>query len=159
MEVELKRFTAELRQVPGMNAAYFNLPFNPVEVYGKRHMIKVRATIDGVPYRGSLVDMGFGTCLGVTQEIRKIIGKNPGDLVEVTLEPDLEERTIEIPEDLASVLYENTAAAQWFHSLSYTNRKEFVNWITGAKKQETREIRLAKTIELLLSKKKNPSDK
>jgi hypothetical protein len=46
MEVELKKFTAELRQVPGMNAACFNLPFNPIEVYGKRHMIKVRATID-----------------------------------------------------------------------------------------------------------------
>ncbi|GEM_PF-6328918 len=46
MEVEVKKFSAELRQVPGMNAAYFNLPFNPVEIYGKRYMIKVRATID-----------------------------------------------------------------------------------------------------------------
>ena len=122
-------------------------------------MIKVRATIDGVPYRGSLVDMGYGTCLGVTQEIRKIIGKNPGDLVEVTLEPDLEERTIAVPEDLATGLSENPDAAQWFHSLSFTNRKEFVHWITGTKKQETRAARLSKTINLLLLKKKNPSDK
>lgn len=46
MEVEVKKFSAKLQQVPEMNAAYFNLPYYPVEVYGKRHMIKVRATID-----------------------------------------------------------------------------------------------------------------
>ena len=43
-------------------------------------------------------------------------------------------------------------------TLSHSNRKEYVKWITDAKRQETREKRLEKIIELLLNKKKNPSD-
>ena len=118
----------------------------------------MKATIDGEPYRGSLVDMGLGTMLGVNQSIRKKIGKNPGDLVHVTLEEDHDERTVEVPDDLAGLLRNNPRAEEFFLILSYSNRKEYVTWILSAKREETRQARLSKTIEMLILKKKNPSD-
>jgi Bacteriocin-protection, YdeI or OmpD-Associated/Domain of unknown function (DUF1905) len=154
-----KEFDTELLKIPDLDAAYFCLPFDPIKEYGRKSHIKVKATIDGELYRGSLVDMGWGTFLGVTQAVRKKIGKNPGDIVHVTLEEDQEERIIEVPGDLADLFRIHPQAGEFFSCLSYTNRKEYVNWILSAKREETRKSRLAKTMELLLLKKKNPSDK
>jgi len=154
-----KEFETELLKIPDMDAAYICLPFDAVKEYGRKSHIKVKATIDGELYRGSLVDMGLGTMLGITQAVRKKIGKNPGDTVHVTLEEDHDERKVEVPGDLADLFRSNPQTGEFFSTLSYTNRKEYVNWILSAKRDETRKIRLAKTIELLLLKKKNPSDK
>ncbi len=154
-----REFDTELLKIQDMDAAYFCIPFDPIKEYGRKSHIKVKATIDGEPYRGSLVDMGFGTMLGVTQAVRRKIGKNPGDTVHVTLEEDHDERKIEVPGDLAELFRSNPQAGEFFSNLSYTNRKEYVNWILSAKRDETRKSRLAKIIELLLMKKKNPSDK
>jgi uncharacterized protein YdeI (YjbR/CyaY-like superfamily) len=49
-------------------------------------------------------------------------------------------------------LVENTAAYDFFNTLSYTNRKEYVRWITSAKMAETRDKRLNNAISLLLDK-------
>jgi hypothetical protein len=154
-----KEFDTELLKMPEMDAAYFCLPFDPIKEYGRKSHIKVKATIDGEPYRGSLVDMGMGTMMGVTQAIRKKIGKNPGDIVHVTLKEDHDERKVEVPEDLADLFNKNPDAGKFFSDLSYSNQKEYVTWILSAKRDETRKIRLEKTIEKLLLKKKNPADK
>lgn len=158
MDATSRKFSAILQKVPGMDAAYFCIPYDPVAEYGKKNQIKVKATINGLLYRGSIVDMGHGPMLGVTQEIRKKIGKGPGDTIEVTLEPDLVERTVEIPEDLGKSFTRHPIAAKFFNELSYTNRKEYVRWITEAKKTTTRTLRLEKTIEKLLAKMRNPSE-
>jgi hypothetical protein len=70
-----------------------------------------------------------------------------------------EERIITVPEDLEKLFTENTKARQFFDSLSFSNKKEYVIWITGAKKDETRMARLEATIEKLSNGRKNPSDK
>ena len=155
----VKEFEAELMKIPDMDASYICVPFNPVKEFGKKSHIKVKATIDGELYRGSLVDMGWGTMLGVTKALREKIGKKPGEIVQVSLEEDLEERIIEIPEDLKYLFKLNLQAFELFSSLSFTNRKEFINWIISAKKTETRKLRLTKTIGMLLQGKRNPSDK
>jgi hypothetical protein len=70
-------------------------------------------------------------------------------------------RIITIPEDLAALLQlkKNKKALQFFDTLSFTNKKEYVVWITSAKKEETRQSRLVNTVEKLLAGKKNPSEK
>jgi uncharacterized protein YdeI (YjbR/CyaY-like superfamily) len=65
------------------------------------------------------------------------------------VEPDLEERVIEIPKDLMKELKKDKEAKAFFDKLSYTHRKEYVTWVTEAKKEETRQNRIAKTIEML----------
>lgn len=64
-----------------------------------------------------------------------------------------------MPDDLSRLFQENKAAFRFFEELSFTNKKEYVLWITEAKKEETREKRLTATIEKLNTGKKNPSEK
>ena len=65
------------------------------------------------------------------------------------VEPDTEERLIEIPKDLLKELKKDKEAKTFFDKLSYTHRKEYVRWVEGAKKEETRQNRIVKTIEML----------
>lgn len=66
------------------------------------------------------------------------------------------ERTIETPADLEKQLSRNKQTRTYFGSLSYTHRKEYIRWIEEAKKEETRKVRIVKTIEMLKSKIRHP---
>ena len=160
MQNDILEFEAVLDGHPGMEALSVNFPYDVEALYGTRGQVKVKVTFDGVPYRGSLAKMGH-PChfLIVRKDIRKLIGKNAGDTVRVTVQRDTEERVVDIPEDLSVLIAAQPEAGARFDKLSYTNRKEYVQWITEAKRPETRERRLHKTIELLLDGKKNPTDK
>lgn len=149
-------FSGILIQHLDMDAAYVEFPFSAEEISGKKGQIKVMVWFDHrVEYRGSLTKMGSGShCLGVTKAIRKQLGKTFGDTVEVKLMQDLEERTVEIPEDVQLLLDENDEAAFLFKKMSYTHRKEYISWITEAKKPETRERRRKKMIEMIVTGKK-----
>jgi hypothetical protein len=68
-------------------------------------------------------------------------------------------RVITAPKDLRRLLDKNAKAAALFDTLSFTHQREYVTWIIDAKKPETREARLSKTVEMLSKGKKNPSDK
>lgn len=74
---------------------------------------------------------------------------------------DFANRTVTLPEDLRKLLQlkKNKKAQSFFDSLSFTNKKEYVTWITCAKKAETRQNRVSSAIEKLLAEKKNPSEK
>lgn len=79
-------FDAVLMKVPDIDGAYVEFPYDVRAEFGKGR-VKVRATFDGVPYDGSLVRMGTpGHIIGVRKEIRSEIGKQPGDVVRVTIE-------------------------------------------------------------------------
>lgn len=70
-----------------------------------------------------------------------------------------ETREIKLPEDLEPLLKKNKTELTYFNSLSFTCKKEYIEWIVSAKKEETRQNRVQRTIEMLRQKKKNPSDK
>ena len=78
-------FEAVIRKVDGIDGAYVEFPFDVRAEFG-RGRVKVRVLFDGVPYDGSLVRMGTpGHIIGIRKEIRAKIGKQPGDMVYVTL--------------------------------------------------------------------------
>ena len=87
------RFDAVIQQNPDMDAAYIIFPlWHPREEFGRGLGVKVLAAFDGVPYDGSIVNMGVkdadgNICyvIGVTKQIRKAIGKTYGDTVAVTI--------------------------------------------------------------------------
>jgi uncharacterized protein YdeI (YjbR/CyaY-like superfamily) len=81
--------------------------------------------------------------------MRKATGKNPGDTVHVIIEEDKEERVVEVPDDLAALLKKEPGMTDYFNNLSFTHRKEYARWIVEAKKEETRQSRLVKSIEML----------
>ena len=86
-------FDAVLCDVPDKCGAYVVFPWNIREEFGKGR-VKVHATFDGVPYDGSIVNMGVKDeageicyIIGVLKAIRQSIGKQPGDSVHVVISP------------------------------------------------------------------------
>ena len=141
-------FTAVILNAGG-GGAYVEVPFDVEAVFGAKKP-RVRATIEGVPYRGLLTRMGTEHhVLIILKGIREQIGKTFGDEIKITVESDTEPRLIEVPKDLEEELKKEKEAKAFFDKLSYTHRKEYVNWINEAKKEETRQNRIAKTIEML----------
>lgn len=86
-------FDAKIQKVPDINGAYVEIPFDVKEKFGKNR-VPVHATFDGEAYDGILVKMGTPChIIGVRKDIREKIGRQPGDMVHVTLR----ERTPEKP--------------------------------------------------------------
>ena len=78
-------FDAELKKNPDMDAAYIEIPFDVKAVFGASR-VPIHATFDGEPYDGQLVKMGTPChIIGVRKDIRAKIGKQPGDMIHVTL--------------------------------------------------------------------------
>ena len=141
-------FTAVIQNAGG-GGAFVEVPFDVEKEFGAKKP-RVRALIEGVPYRGLLTRMGSEHhLLIILKGIRAQIGKTFGDEITITVEPDTEPRVLEIPDDLTKALSQDEEAKAFFDKLSYTHRKEYVNWINEAKKEETRQNRLIKTIEML----------
>ncbi|MDQ1398507.1 MAG: hypothetical protein QOK20_439 [Acidimicrobiaceae bacterium] len=141
-------FDAFIRSSRG-GGALVELPADTAQVFGTRARFAVRATFNGVAYRGSTMPVGDGSfCLGVTKAVQEGAGVDIGDLVHVVLELDTAERTVEVPDDLAAALKE-AALTDTFNAMAYTHRREYVHWIVQAKKDETRRRRLSRAIEMI----------
>jgi len=72
---------------------------------------------------------------------------------------DFEKRLVKAPVDLDRLFTKHTEAKEFFSSLSFTNQKEYISWIEGDKKEETRARRVETALEKLLAGKRNPSEK
>ena len=87
---ETYEFTAEIKKVPDLNGAYAEVPLDIRNVFGKGRL-KVLAVFDGIEYEGSIVNVGIknadgsiGYIIGMPKDIRKKIGKEAGDTVQVS---------------------------------------------------------------------------
>ena len=150
---EKRTFTATIQNAGG-GGAFVEVPFDVEEAFGSKRP-KVKAMIEGVPYRGLLTRMGTEYhMLIILKEIREQIGKTLGDEVEITIEEDTEPRTVKVPSDLKQAFKSDPDAKAVYDELSYTHQKEYASWIEGAKKDETRQGRIAKTMEMLKQGKK-----
>ncbi len=88
---KIYEYDATIQKVADIDGAYVEFPYNVKEEFGKGR-VKVRATFDGEPYEGSIVNMGVknsdgSVChiIGLRKDIRAKIGKQPGDSVKVTI--------------------------------------------------------------------------
>ena len=146
-------FTAKIQNAGG-GGAFIEVPFEVEAVFGAKKP-KVKAMIEGIPYRGILTRMGTDYhMLIILKGIREQIGKTFGDEVSITVEPDTEPRVIEVPADLKKAFKTEKQAKVFFEKLSYTHQREYVMWVNEAKREETRQNRIAKTIEMLNQGKK-----
>ena len=146
----MSRFSAPIEGAP-RGGAYVTVPPEVIEELGGSGRIPVTASFDGVAYRGSIVRMGGSSVLGVLKGIREGLGKEVGDIIEVTVDLDVGAREVELPPELAVALEANPAARRAFDALSFSHRREHAMHVAEAKKPETRERRTRKTIELLLT--------
>src|SRR5437868_13746935 len=151
-----QKFRIKLDGMPGMETACFCAPFDVQQVFGTRGRVPVRGTINGFPFRSSIMNMGSGHMMVVNRQLREGAGVKAGDVVAVVMERDTEERTVEVPPELKKAFASAKDAKAAFEKLSYTHRKEYVRWITEAKREETRKARVSKTIQMLRAGTKTP---
>ncbi len=113
-----------------------------VKWFGRKSRVPVVATINGYTYRSSLSPMGGCHMLPVAADIRAGARVAGGDRVKLTLREDKEERTVDVPDDLAKAL--GTAKQrETFDAMAFTHRKEWVRAVLDAKRPETRTKRIA----------------
>lgn len=85
MNNKMYEFDALIQTVEGIDGAYVDIPFDVKKEFGKGR-VPVHATFDGEPYDGSVVRMGTPNhIIGIRKDIRARIGKQPGDIVHITL--------------------------------------------------------------------------
>jgi hypothetical protein len=135
---------------PGEGGAFVIIPFDVEQAFGKKR-VKIKAMIEGEPYRGTLVRMGSPYhVLIILKEIRQKIGKTFGDEISIELEEDHDERKVELPADFLEALHTVPEAKVFFEKLSYTHQKEYVQWFSEAKRPATRQQRIQQSIEMLM---------
>jgi len=142
------RFRTTILQSGG-TATGIRIPDEVVESLGAGRRPPVRVTINGFTYRSSVAVMGGDYMVGVSAENRVGARVKGGDVVDVDIELDTAPREIEEPPDFAKALDAEPAARKTFDGLSYSNKSWHTLQIAGAKTDETRQRRIAKSIEAL----------
>jgi uncharacterized protein YdeI (YjbR/CyaY-like superfamily) len=102
-------------------------------------------TLNGVTYRSTVAVYGGRYYVPARREIRDAAKLEAGRRAKVTLELDIAKRTVMLPRDLAAGLTKSRAT-EAFRAMAFTRQREHVDWITSAKRLETRETRIARVI-------------
>ncbi|WP_327009244.1 YdeI/OmpD-associated family protein [Dactylosporangium sp. NBC_01737] len=142
------RFRATLF-LGGKTATGMKVPAEVVESFGRGKKPRVLVTINGYTYRSTVAVYGGEYMLPVSAEVRAGAGIAAGDEIDVDLELDTAPRVVEVPADLAAALTADPAAKARFDGLSYSNQRQHVLALDGAKTAETRQRRLDKTLAAL----------
>src|SRR5215831_3870152 len=118
-------------------------------VGGGRRAFPVRVTVNGLTLPLRLARMGGENLIGLARAVREQAGVSIGSAYQVEIVADVEVRRVEVPEDLAAALAQDAKAQAAFEALAESHRKEFVRWVSEAKRDATRDQRVAKTVEML----------
>ena len=129
-------------------SAAFTLPFDTRDVWGKAK-VPVKVTINSYTWRSTIGNRGGVQYIVVNADARRGAGVKAGDVVTIALEPDTEKREIEVPRALQKAL--GNKLTQKLNGLSFTHKKEFIVWYSGAKQEETRARRVEKMKQMLSS--------
>jgi hypothetical protein len=133
----------------GKTATGIRVPDEVVEALGSGRRPAVRVTINGFTYRSTVAVMGGVYMVGVSAEHRAGAGVAGGDEVDVEMELDTAPREVTVPADLAAALDAEPDARRTFDGLSYSNKSWHVLQVAGAKTDQTRQRRIAKSVDIL----------
>ena len=133
----------------GKTATGIRIPDEVVEALGSGKRPAVRVTINGFTYRSTVAVMDQAYMVGISAENRAGAGVEGGDEVEVDIELDTAPRDVMVPADFFAALDAEPAARRTFDALSYSNKSWHVLSVEAAKTDETRQRRIAKSVEIL----------
>jgi len=142
------RFRTTIEQ-SGKTATGIRIPAEVMDALGSGKRPSVRVTINGFTYRSSVAVLGGAYMVGVSSENRAGAGVKGGDEVDVDIELDTAPREVTVPADFAAALDAEPNARRTFDGLSYSNKSWHVLSIEGAKAEDTRRRRIAKSVEML----------
>ena len=130
----------------GKTATGIQVPDEVVAALGAGKRPPVKVTINGYTYRSTVAVMGGVFMVGVNAENRAAAGVAGGEEVDIDIELDTQERTVDVPHDLAAALDAEPEARRTFDGLSNSNKSWHVLQVQGAKTEETRQRRIASSI-------------
>jgi uncharacterized protein YdeI (YjbR/CyaY-like superfamily) len=122
------------------------VPLDVPAVFGRARP-PVRGTVNGAPLRSTIAKYGDDYLLVINRQVREAAGVVAGDTVDIELELDTKPRIVRLPKDLAAALDEEARAK--FDRMSYSHRKDYVDWIKDAKREETRRRRIKKAVAMI----------
>ena len=140
------RSTVELG---GKTATGIEVPEDVVEALGAGKRPAVTVNVGPHTYRTTVAPLAGKFYVPLSAQNREAAGVEAGDDVDVEIDLDIEPRVMEAPDDLAQALSLDERAQQFFDTLSFSHRRAYVDWITSAKKAETRERRVGQAVEML----------
>jgi hypothetical protein len=143
------RFKAKIEGKEAGVVAAIIPPVDVPEYFGTRGRVPIRGTINGFAFRSSLMPCGGRHMMPVNKALCRGAGAQPGDIADVVMERDREERIVEAPAELKKELKKSKKAQDRWDELAFTHKKEMANSIRDAKQEETRERRLAKVMKVL----------
>jgi len=148
-----KTFKATLERLDSrLQWVVIHIPVNVSKTWGTRTRLKVKGDINGFAFRTSLFPTRTGRHLMiVNKRMQAGAGVAPGSSARFRIEPDLAERTIDPPKELARLLAEDKTFRRWFDKLNYSTRKYIADWITDVKSPDARVRRAEQIAERLLS--------
>lgn len=142
------RFRTTIQQ-SGRTATGIRIPDEIIQALGAGRRPPITVTVNGFTYRSTVAVMGGAYMVGVSAENRAGARVAGGDEVDVEIELDTAPREVAVPADLAAALDAEPAARSTFESLSNSNKGWHVLQVTGAKTDETRQRRIAKSVATL----------
>jgi uncharacterized protein YdeI (YjbR/CyaY-like superfamily) len=150
-----RRFRAVLERDSGpLGWTVARVPFDPVEVWPKLIRLRVRGEMEGIAFRTSLFpDARGGFRLLVNRAMPTGAGVSAGEAAEFALEPDMEARPAELPEELEAMLADEPGLRGWYDGLTEYRRREIGKWVAGVKTDEARMRRAGQMAERLLATK------
>ena len=145
------QFKAKIVKDEKMDVFYIPLELDVEKTFGKKRF-KAKIWYNDVLYRGLIAKYDGGYFLMINKAIRAQLNEKAGDIVNVKIEQVLEERIVELPTVLVDFFNRENLLKSVFDKLSYTHQKEYVQWITSAKREETLQNRMIKLKEMLEEK-------
>jgi len=128
------------------------VPFEPAEAWPKMIRLRVCGDVNGFGFRTSLFpDPRGGYYLLVNRVMQKSSGARLGETANFRLEPDLDDRPAELPDELAVLLDDEPGLRNWYDSLTEYTRREIGKWIYGVKTDASRMKRAQQMAERLLA--------
>jgi hypothetical protein len=115
----------------------------------------VLARVDGVEYRSRLAVYGGKSYLGLRKDLLRQIGRQAGEMVEISLEEDDSPAPapapaeVTDPPELLAALAENPGVRAAYEALPPSHRREYAKWIGEAKQADTRAERVGKMVRRL----------
>jgi hypothetical protein len=143
MIIKTKTFRATI--VRQGSTCTVELPFDPKAVFGQVRA-PVKVTVKGYTFRTRVVAMGGPPCIALRKSHREAAGVEGGDIVQVRVELDTEERVVTLPADLTKALKAAPPAWDRWLELSYTHQREHVEAIEEAKAADTRARRIERAV-------------
>lgn len=153
MPAVAKSFRAPLeKDTHALGWTIARVPFDPAKAWKQMVRLRVRGDINGFAFRTSLFpDKRGGFFLLVNRAMQQGADAGPGDTAGFRLEPDLDPREAELPDELAVLLDDEPGLRAWYGNLTEYKRREIGRWVMDVKSGEARLRRAEQMAERLLA--------